>query len=132
MLSFTAVTRSVPILTPPDNVCPRPPVTSPLRCPQEASIISPALRTLGNIVTGSDAQTDTVVKAGAMRYFPRLLAHSKANVVKEAAWTISNVTAGNLQQIQAVIDAGLLGPVLEVLQKVGGRCGDGGGGRGGG
>ena len=66
-----------------------------------------------------------------MRYFPRLLAHSKANVVKEAAWTISNVTAGNLQQIQAVIDAGLLGPVLEVLQKVGGRCGDGGGGRGG-
>ena len=85
---------------------------------QEASIISPALRTLGNIVTGSDAQTDTVVKAGAMQYFPRLLAHSKANVVKEAAWTISNVTAGNLQQIQAVIDAGLLVPVLEVLQKV--------------
>ena len=78
-------------------------------------------------MTGSDAQTDTVVKAGAMRYFPRLLAHSKPNVVKEAAWTISNVTAGNLQQIQAVIDAGLLGPVLEVLQKVGA----GGGGRAG-
>lgn len=72
-------------------------------------------------MTGSDAQTDAVVKAGAMAYFPRLLAHPKPNVVKEAAWTVSNVTAGNLDQIQAVINAGLLQPVLDVLQKVGGR-----------
>ena len=78
-------------------------------------MVTPSLRTLGNIVTGSDDQTDKVVQSSALPILGQLLQHSKMNVVKEAAWTISNITAGNESQIQAVIEAGLLEPLLGVM-----------------
>ena len=65
-------------------------------------------RALGNIVTGSDDQTDAVVKAGCLPILGGLLKHGKTNVVKEAAWTLSNITAGPAEQIQAVIESGLI------------------------
>ena len=46
-------------------------------------VITPALRSLGNIVTGSDLQTDAVVKAGALPKFGELLHHPKMNIVKD-------------------------------------------------
>ena len=73
------------------------------------------LRSLGNIVTGTDEQTDSVIKAGALPILGKLLQHSRMNLVKEAAWTVSNITAGNPDQIQTVIGAGLLPPLIEVL-----------------
>merc|ERR1719187_757010 len=61
----------------------------------ELSVVTPSLRTLGNIVTGNDTQTDSVLAAMAVPVFAKLLQHPKMNIVKEAAWTISNITAGN-------------------------------------
>merc|ERR1711874_796307 len=72
-------------------------------------------RTLGNIVTGNDAQTDSVLAAMAVPGFAKLLQHPKMNIVKEAAWTISNITAGNHNQIQVVIEAGVLTPLSDIL-----------------
>ncbi|KAL3255049.1 hypothetical protein MRX96_046696 [Rhipicephalus microplus] len=79
------------------------------------SVVTPALRALGNIVTGSDAQTQAVIDAGALVPLRALLRHPKANLQKEAAWAVSNITAGTEQQIQAVVDAGLIEPLIEVL-----------------
>lgn len=79
------------------------------------SVVTPALRALGNIVTGSDAQTQAVIDAGALVPLRALLRHPKSNLQKEAAWAVSNITAGTEQQIQAVVDAGLIEPLIEVL-----------------
>ncbi|KAI3738623.1 hypothetical protein L2E82_28660 [Cichorium intybus] len=59
------------------------------------SVLIPALRTVGNIVTGNDVQTQSIKK--------------------EACWTISNITSGNKEQIQTVIEAGLIAPLVNLL-----------------
>ena len=74
-------------------------------------------RTLGNIVTGNDSQTDAVLAAQSVPVFAKLLQHPKMNIVKEAAWTVSNITAGNSNQIQIVMDAGVLQPLIDILVK---------------
>jgi importin subunit alpha-2 len=68
----------------------------------EVGILSPALRCIGNIVTGSDDQTQSVIDANALPIFHNLLAHHKIGVQKEAAWTLSNITAGTQTQIQVL------------------------------
>ncbi|VFQ76262.1 unnamed protein product [Cuscuta campestris] len=81
------------------------------------SVLIPALRTVGNIVTGDDVQTQCIIDCGALPCLLSLLVHShKKSIKKEACWTISNITAGNMAQIQAVIDAGLIGPLVNLLQ----------------
>ncbi|KAL6532544.1 hypothetical protein OROGR_014514 [Orobanche gracilis] len=81
------------------------------------SVLIPALRTVGNIVTGDDAQTQYIINQGALPSLLSLLSHHhKKSIKKEACWTISNVTAGNREQIQAVFDAGLIGPLINLLQ----------------
>jgi len=81
----------------------------------EISIVTPALRALGNVVTGSDVQTASVIESGGLPVICSLLSHAKSNVIKEAAWTISNITAGPQEQIQAVLDNNCLPPLIEVL-----------------
>lgn len=83
----------------------------------ENVIIVPALRSVGNIVTGSDAQTDAALKAGVLDHMKKLLNNPRTNIVKEAAWTVSNITAGNAQQIQAVIDAGIFEDICKVMMQ---------------
>ena len=41
-----------------------------------------ALRAVGNIVTGTDDQTQTVLNHGALEHFPNLLNHSKEKINK--------------------------------------------------
>lgn len=81
------------------------------------SVLIPALRTVGNIVTGDDVQTQFIINSGALPCLLTLLTHNhKKSIKKEACWTISNITAGNRAQIQAVIEAGLIGPLVNLLQ----------------
>lgn len=79
------------------------------------SVQTPALRSVGNIVTGDDVQTQIVINTGALTALLYLLGSSKDGIRKEACWTISNITAGNQVQIQAVIDAGLIPPLINLL-----------------
>jgi importin subunit alpha-2 len=81
----------------------------------EVGILSPALRCIGNIVTGSDEQTQCVIEANALPVFHNLLSHHKIGVQKEAAWTLSNITAGTQTQIQAVINADLVPLLVHIL-----------------
>ncbi|KAI9196577.1 hypothetical protein LWI28_025123 [Acer negundo] len=81
------------------------------------SVLIPALRTVGNIVTGDDIQTQCIINHGALPCLLSLLTHNhKKSIKKEACWTISNITAGNNEQIQTIIDAGLIGPLVNLLQ----------------
>lgn len=65
---------------------------------------TPALRTIGNIVTGDDLQTQVAVNCGLLTQMGHLLLNQKRSIRKEACWTISNVTAGNAAQIQVFIN----------------------------
>ncbi|XP_071708612.1 importin subunit alpha-2-like [Rutidosis leptorrhynchoides] len=80
------------------------------------SVLIPALRTVGNIVTGDDLQTQCIIEHGALPCLLNLLTHNhKKSIKKEACWTISNITAGNKEQIQSVIEAGLIAPLVNLL-----------------
>nr|XP_040042297.1 importin subunit alpha-1-like isoform X2 [Gasterosteus aculeatus aculeatus] len=78
---------------------------------------TPVLHSLGNIVTGTDEQTQCVLNAGALAMFPSLLRHQKPNIQKEAVWTVSNITAGKDTQIQEVINAGLMPILVDILHQ---------------
>jgi hypothetical protein len=79
-------------------------------------VLVPALRTVGNIVTGNDMQTQVVINCGALACLLNLLSSNhKKSIKKEACWTISNITAGTKDQIQAVIESGLVPPLVHLL-----------------
>lgn len=79
------------------------------------SVQTPALRSVGNIVTGDDVQTQVCINAGCLPALLSLLSSNKDGIRKEACWTISNITAGNSSQIQAVIDANIIPPLIHLL-----------------
>jgi hypothetical protein len=67
-------------------------------------VVSPALRVVGNIVTGDDEQTQRVLNCNLLKTLKNLLTNlSNNSIVKEACWTLSNITAGNERQIQVCI-----------------------------
>jgi len=51
-----------------------------------------ALRALGNIVTGTDEQTQMVLNCGALLYFPALLSHQKPKINKVDHWLLWKMT----------------------------------------
>jgi len=80
------------------------------------SVVTPALRTVGNIVTGDDMQTQIVINCGALARLGALLLSPKKGIRKEACWTISNITAGTKDQIQCVFDNNIIPPLVELLK----------------
>lgn len=80
------------------------------------SVQTPALRSVGNIVTGDDLQTQVVIASGALGALLSLLSSPKEGIRKEACWTISNITAGSPPQIQAVVDANIIPPLINILR----------------
>ena len=80
------------------------------------SVQTPALRTVGNIVTGDDSQTQTMIDAGCLARFHGLLEHhNKKSIRKEACWAISNINGGTKTQIAAVLEAGLMPALVDAL-----------------
>ncbi|CAM5080940.1 unnamed protein product [Eretmochelys imbricata] len=79
-------------------------------------VVSPALRAVGNIVTGDDIQTQVILNCSALQSLLHLLSSPKESIKKEACWTISNITAGNRAQIQTVIDAHIFPALINILQ----------------
>ena len=109
----------------------------PLLGHAEVKVQTAALRAVGNIVTGTDEQTQVrlqltlsqeclrvakwwqvVINCGALKYMPPLLTHPKEKINKEAVWFISNITAGTQEQVQLVIDAGLVPMIINLLANV--------------
>jgi tetratricopeptide (TPR) repeat protein len=67
-----------------------------------------AVRACGNFVTGNDRQTQTVIDAGALAAFGKLVESPVDEHCKDAVWAISNIAAGTQEQIQSVIDLKLI------------------------
>ncbi|KAG7295627.1 hypothetical protein JYU34_021903 [Plutella xylostella] len=82
---------------------------------RSAAVKTPALRAVGNMLTGSDVQTDRCLDAGCMPPLLALLQCSKPSLVKEGAWAMSNVLAGTHAQIQRAIDGGALALLAALL-----------------
>ncbi|XP_031103010.1 importin subunit alpha-4 [Ipomoea triloba] len=96
------------------GVCPR---LVELLLHHSPSVLIPALRTVGNIVTGDDTQTQYVIDNQVLMCLYRLLTENhKKSIKKEACWTISNITAGNKAQIKAVIESNIILPLVCLLQ----------------
>eukprot|EP01094_Clydonella_sp_ATCC50884_P027481 TRINITY_DN790_c0_g2_i1.p1 TRINITY_DN790_c0_g2~~TRINITY_DN790_c0_g2_i1.p1 ORF type:complete len:336 (-),score=84.40 TRINITY_DN790_c0_g2_i1:324-1331(-) len=72
----------------------------------------PALRTVGNILTGDDFMTQMMINLGVIPILLGLTSHSNRSIQKEALWALSNISAGTNEQQQALIDAGAM-PALE-------------------
>jgi len=70
-----------------------------------SAIVTPTLRTLGNIVTGNDVQTQSVIDADIWEHSINLLHHNKKAIRKETCWMLSNIAAGTKPQINALMNA---------------------------
>eukprot|EP01121_Diplochlamys_sp_Union-15-3_P011311 TRINITY_DN3262_c0_g2_i1.p1 TRINITY_DN3262_c0_g2~~TRINITY_DN3262_c0_g2_i1.p1 ORF type:complete len:421 (-),score=69.63 TRINITY_DN3262_c0_g2_i1:63-1325(-) len=79
------------------------------------NIVTPALRTVGNITTGDDLQTQEVLSMLPVSVMSNLLKHPKKGIRKETCWMISNITAGNSQQIQFVSE--LFPALIQILSE---------------
>jgi hypothetical protein len=73
---------------------------------------------IGNIVTGTDAQTDVCLNARALEVVVPLLNSVRTSIVKEVCWLISNIAAGNENQIQAVLNSGCVPKIVDVSLRV--------------
>jgi hypothetical protein len=81
------------------------------------SVQTPALRVVGNIVTGDESQTQAVLNCqSALPHLKKLLLDLNKAIRKEACWGISNITAGTVAQIQMVIDSDII-PIVVGLMK---------------
>ena len=89
----------------------------PLLSHSDVKVQTAALRAVGNIVTGTDEQTQYVLNFDALSHFQQLLMHSKEKINKEAVWFLSNITAGNQDQVQSVIDHKLIPLIIHHLDK---------------
>lgn len=73
------------------------------------------LRTIGNVLTGDDSQTQAAINEGALQSLDRLITHPKKAVRKEVCWSVSNITAGTALQIQQAIDVGILDKLIMII-----------------
>lgn len=69
---------------------------------QKVSIMTPALRTIGNIVSGNDKATQHCLDNNLLNVLSKLINHQKKAVRKETCWALSNITAGTQHQIGIV------------------------------
>ena len=76
------------------------PIVMPLLGNQNTKIVSPALRTVGNVLSGDDIQTQMCIDLNVLDYLEALINSSNTAIVKEATWCLSNIAAGNIEQIQ--------------------------------
>jgi len=92
------------------------------------SLVTPCLKTIGSILTGSIEVSNGVLEIpGVVEALFRFLSHSKKILRREAAWTISNIAAGSPQNLEYLLPAcyldqifksSLYEPVLEVRREV--------------
>lgn len=83
---------------------------------QHNNICLPAVRALGNFVTGDDTETQTVIDAGVIPHLYDLMGHEDAAIRKEACWTISNICAGTPVQVGLIIEHGLFDRLVDLVK----------------
>jgi importin subunit alpha-6/7 len=67
------------------------------------SIKKAALRSIGNIITGNDEQTQLAINLDVLKYLKLSIKSTINGIKKETLWIISNITAGSTDQIQVIL-----------------------------
>jgi hypothetical protein len=77
-----------------------------------------ALRTVGNILSGNEGQTQRMIDAGVIPALSELLEMDRKAIRQEAFWALSNIAAGNSEQVQALFDTTppVFPKVLEIVR----------------
>ncbi len=72
---------------------------------QRLAALVPLLRTLGNLLSGTEAQAAEVLEVpGIVDKLVELATnHQNRTIVRESCWCLSNITAGNPLQVQMVM-----------------------------
>jgi len=76
-----------------------------------ANVQTPALRTLGNIVT---ALPYFAIENNVLLHFRALLSSPIRFIRQEVCWIVSNIAAGNERQIQTILDSCIIPPLLQL------------------
>lgn len=79
---------------------------------ESLQVVTPALRTAANLVTGDDMQTDFFLRSKPWDTMQRLLGSQKNKIRQECCWMISNICAGTTDQIDQVFESGLFSAML--------------------
>eukprot|EP01083_Nonionella_stella_P181134 647847_1 len=79
---------------------------------ESAHIRHPALRIIGNVITGEDYQTQHLINCGVLKKLRYLMLSDKAPIRREACWTVSNIAVSHLQE---VIDAKLVSVLIDIM-----------------
>ncbi|CAG0917011.1 unnamed protein product [Notodromas monacha] len=93
-----------------------PKVVRIMKVANDPRLMTPCVRVIGNVVTGTDEQTDAALKAGALDAVGHALNSTKSTLVKEACWLISNIAAGTPEQLKKIFEANVLPVVRAVMQ----------------
>ena len=81
-----------------------------------SNVLSPVLRTVGNLLTGGEGETSAVLEFDVLPALVAVLRSSgKKKIQKEVCWAISNITAGSKEQVATAIDSGAVGAVMEFV-----------------
>lgn len=80
---------------------------------ESPQVITPALRTAANLVTGDDMQTDFFLRSQPWDTMKILLGNTKTKIRQECCWMISNICAGTTSQINQVFESGLFSTMLK-------------------
>ncbi len=81
----------------------------------KAQVIAPALRVLGNFVSGNEEQTQAVIDAGVLSVALNIITGQKKNLRKEMCWLLSNIAAGTQKQITTLTTTKHLAEQLVML-----------------
>ena len=81
----------------------------------EKIVKAPALKVIGNILTGDVVQTQLMINLSILPCLASIIEIGNKGLIKEACWAISNITAGNTSQIGAVIEANIIPNLITLL-----------------
>lgn len=80
---------------------------------QTDRILSPAIRTIGNILGGDDEHTLLAIQKGCLDKLHKFISFPIKTVRQESIWAISNALAGNRECIQKVFGSGIFTEVIQ-------------------
>lgn len=84
--------------------------------PHKSQVVTPMLRSLGNVVSGPDEYGALAMQSGELVIAMALyLQSSHRHIKKECLWVLSNLTAGLAQHVDMLIQAGILPLIIDLM-----------------